>query len=77
MGYEQDYAELAREVKTFDTKICKESEKELNSELRSYYKGAAILMSPLHRKCKVLVLGINPGAGYYEANNNKPLHCFK
>jgi hypothetical protein len=58
---------LKEEVKEYNNKIlelCKCDEK-----IKKLYKGCQIFMSPVFYKPKLLFLGINPGSGYYRANN--------
>jgi len=37
-----------------------------NAEIKSLYKGCQLLFSPLIQKPKILLIGFNPGGGYFK-----------
>lgn len=47
-----------------------------DNRLKELYRGAQVYFSPIREKPEIMFLGINPGAGYYNNNNNTPVYKF-
>lgn len=67
MNIEKQYYLLSKDVQKFTLRLTKFIK--TNSSIEEYYKGVQIMFSPLHYRPCLLLLGINPGAGYYFGNN--------
>lgn len=65
---ESEYNNLKIEIEDF-LKVFNEN-KELENVVKRYYRGIQILFSPLTKNPKIMFLGINPGAGFYNNNDN-------
>ncbi|QHI36039.1 hypothetical protein IMCC3317_13920 [Kordia antarctica] len=61
------YLELKKEVETYYEEF--QSDEKLKSKTDKYYKGIQILFSPLIIRPKIMFIGINPGAGFFNTNN--------
>ncbi|GGG52009.1 hypothetical protein [Bizionia arctica] len=61
------YLELKREVETYYDEF--QSDEKIKSKTDKYYKGIQIMFSPLIIRPKVMFIGINPGAGFFNTNN--------
>jgi hypothetical protein len=53
-----------------------------NAEIKSLYKGCQLLFSPLLHKPKILLIGLNPGGGYFKhhgylAENFEPMQALE
>jgi len=53
-----------------------------NAEIKSLYKGCQLLFSPLIQKPKILLIGFNPGGGYFKhhgfiAENFQPMQALE
>ncbi|WP_026935154.1 hypothetical protein [Christiangramia echinicola] len=59
-----DYSNTCEEIKYYHKQILEEANH--NSKIKELYKGCQILFSPLHPKPKFLLIGFNPGGGYYK-----------
>jgi hypothetical protein len=57
------FKNLICEVKGLNERILAECEE--NDELTNLYKGCQIFFSPVKEKHEVMIIGINPGPGYY------------
>ena len=57
------YSELSEGANILHQQILAASGK--NSEIRTLYKGCQLLFSPLIERPKILLIGFNPGGGYY------------
>ena len=57
------YSELSEGANILHQQILAASGK--NSEIRTLYKGCQLLFSPLFERPKILLIGFNPGGGYY------------
>jgi len=64
---EQDYQILKNEIETFVEDF--RADDEITRKVDKYYKGIQVFFSPLIYKPKVMFIGINPGAGFYNENN--------
>jgi hypothetical protein len=64
---------LQNEVKVIHKKILAECKE--NDALRELYKGCQIYYNKLYPKQDIMLLGINPGSGYWRANH-KPVEEF-
>jgi hypothetical protein len=58
------FENLICEVKGLNEKIIAECEK--SNEITKLYKGCQIFFSPVKEKHEVMLIGINPGPGYYK-----------
>jgi len=61
------FNKLENEVKELNNKIislCND-----NGEINKLYKGSQIYYSPIRIKPEIMILGINPGSGYFRINN--------
>jgi uracil-DNA glycosylase len=65
---------LQNEVKAINDKIIALCEQ--NPELKALYKGCQIYFSPLVKNPDLMLIGINPGSGYFK-NNGKPVQKFE
>ncbi len=65
------------------TQQAKDIDKKLNelyktdAEIQALYRGASLWYSPIVENPEVMFLGINPGAGFYNNNNNQLCHFFE
>ena len=48
-----------------------------DSEIRALYRGTSLWYSPIVENPEVMFLGINPGAGFYNNNNQTLCHFFE
>jgi hypothetical protein len=64
---------LETEVKELNDKIISLCAKD--TELNKLYKGCQIYFTPIRIKPDIMILGINPGAGYFRINN-QPVQMF-
>ena len=62
-----EYLELKKEVETYYEEF--QSDENIKSKTDKYYKGIQIMFSPLIIRPKVMFIGINPGAGFFNTNN--------
>ncbi len=62
-----EYEKIKKEVESFNSKILSESE--LKKQIEKYYKGIQVMFSPITEKPKIMFIGINPGAGFFNENN--------
>jgi|TARA_R100000479_G_scaffold130736_1_gene68775 uracil-DNA glycosylase len=60
------YIELKNEVESYY--LDYETNADVKNRTEKYYKGIQILFSPLILKPKIMFIGINPGAGFYNYN---------
>lgn len=60
------YEKIKKEVETFDLEI--QSTPELITQIKKYYKGVQVLFSPITENPKIMFIGINPGAGFFNSN---------
>ena len=58
-----NYSAIAEEIRHYHNLIIRESIHDL--QIKKLYKGCQILFSPLIFKPKYLLIGFNPGGGYY------------
>ena len=65
------YNEIKLEVQNFISLI--ENDDELRSIMQKHYKGTQILLSPLYHKPKIMMIGINPGAGFHKTEGKNVL----
>lgn len=70
------FSEISREASFIHNQICREAEK--NQGIKSLYKGCQLLFSPLLERPKILLIGFNPGGGYFSwhgkiAENFEPM----
>lgn len=63
LSKEEKYLKLIERVKEFESSLV--NEKTLEQPLKKYYRGIQILLSPLHESTDFMLIGINPGAGYF------------
>ena len=68
-------AELTEEAKSIDSKLTALYEKD--EEIRNLFRGTSLWYSPIVENPDVMFLGINPGAGFYNNNNNQLCHFFE
>ena len=68
-------AELTEEAKSIDSKLT--SLYESDPEIQALYRGTSLWYSPIVENPEVMFLGINPGAGFYNNNNNQLCHFFE
>ena len=59
-----DYSKISKEIKYYHNLILEEAEKDL--KIKELYKGCQILFSPLIHQPEFLLIGFNPGGGYYK-----------
>lgn len=71
--FEQDYQVLKNEIEAFVEDF--RADDDITSKVDKYYKGIQVLFSPLVYRPKVMFIGINPGAGFYN-ENKKPVKRF-
>lgn len=57
------FSEISEEASFLHKEILLEADKDL--EIRSLYKGCQVLFSPVIIRPKILLIGFNPGGGYY------------
>lgn len=67
MELPKEYIELKNEVESYYTNF--QSDAEIKSKTDKYYKGIQILFSPLIIRPKIMFIGINPGAGFFNEKN--------
>ena len=70
------FSEISEEARFVHTQIMQAAEE--NAEIKSLYKGCQLLFSPLIEQPKILLIGFNPGGGYFKhhgfvAENFKPM----
>ncbi len=58
------FSEISEEALLLHKKILVAAEE--NLEIKSLYKGCQLIFSPLIHKPKILLLGFNPGGGYFK-----------
>jgi hypothetical protein len=58
---------MQKEVENLHKEIMKISE--IDPRVKKLYKGSIIYLSPLYKNPNVLVLGINPGSGFFRKHN--------
>lgn len=68
-------AELTEEAKSIDSKLT--ALFETDEEIRNVFRGTSLWYSPIVENPEVMFLGINPGAGFYNNNNNQLCHFFE
>ena len=61
------FEELQNEVININNKILDLCKKD--NEIKNLYKGCQIYFSPIRINPEIMILGINPGAGFYKNNN--------
>jgi len=61
------YSSLKNDIEAFVEDF--RADDEVSRNVDKYYKGIQVFFSPLVYKPKVMFLGINPGAGFYNENN--------
>jgi uracil-DNA glycosylase len=59
----EEYAPVKNEVENFISDII--SDPKLEKVVKRHYRGTQILFSPLAHQPKIMFIGINPGAGYF------------
>ena len=67
----KEYDCLRKEVEDCKQKIVAYAA--TDSKVKALYKGCQILFSPLIHQPKVLLIGLNPGAGFFNENNAEPV----
>src|SRR5690606_25915377 len=60
------FSEISEKALFFHKQILTAAEND--AEIKSLYKGCQILFSPLIYKPKILLIGFNPGGGYFKYN---------
>ena len=63
----EQYKRIAQETKAYHEKIM--DILKTNKIVADLYKGSQVLFSPYKKYPEILLLGINPGPGYYNENN--------
>ena len=66
---------LIEEAKSIDSKLTSLYEKD--EEIRNLFRGTSLWYSPIIENPEVMFLGINPGAGFYNNNNQTLCHFFE
>lgn len=66
---------LKNEAKSLDSKLT--SLYSTDEEIRNLFRGTSLWYSPIVENPDVMFLGINPGAGFYNNNNNQLCHFFE
>ncbi len=74
------FSEISEEALLLHKRILVAAE--VNVEIKSLYKGCQLLFSPLLHKPKILLIGFNPGGGYFKhhgfiAENFEPLQALE
>ena len=74
------FSEISEEALLLHKQILAEAE--ANAGIKSLYKGCHLLFSPLIFKPKILLIGFNPGGGYFKhhgfvAENFKPMQALE
>jgi hypothetical protein len=69
------FENLQKEVIEVNKKILSLCEK--NYTIKELYKGCQIYFSPLVRNPDLMLIGINPGSGFYKANKNQIVQKFE
>jgi hypothetical protein len=59
------FENLICEVKGLNERILDECKK--NDKIENLYRGCQIFFSPVKEKHEVMLIGINPGPGYYNS----------
>ena len=59
-----EYSKISEEIKYYHNLILEEAKKDLKIE--ELYKGCQVLFSPLIYQPEFLLIGFNPGGGYYK-----------
>ena len=67
MELSTEYLELKKEVEDYYEEVL--TDEKLKSKTDKYYKGIQVLFSPLKIEPKIMFIGINPGAGYFNYKN--------
>ncbi len=75
-----NYSEISEEALFLHKQILIAAEG--NAEIKSLYKGCQLLFSPLIHKPKILLIGFNPGGGYFKhhgfiAENFEPMQALE
>jgi hypothetical protein len=65
---------IKTEVIQFNNKIIEL--RESNAELKNLYRGCQIYFSPYIKSPDLMLIGINPGGGYYKFHNNQIVQKF-
>jgi len=76
----EEFSKIEEDVKRFKAKIIREinvSNEQTQQDFKKYFKGVQILFSPLHFKPKIMLIGINPGSGYFDWHGEKPVKHYK
>ncbi|MDD7416205.1 MAG: hypothetical protein SPI86_01660 [Treponemataceae bacterium] len=63
---------LHTEAAKIDSQLTKLSQ--TDEEIHALYRGIQVWFSPLVKNPKIMFLGINPGAGFYNHNNHQLVH---
>ena len=66
---------LITEAREIDSKLT--SLYKTDPEIQALYRGTSLWYSPIVENPEVMFLGINPGAGFYNNNNNQLCHFFE
>ena len=66
---EKRFNDIKIEIQSFITEI--ENDENLSKYLDKYYKGVQVFLSPLINKPKFMFIGINPGAGFLNNEEDK------
>lgn len=74
------YSPIKKEIEEFLNQI--ENDNNISKQLKKYFKGIQVFFSPLLHKPKLMFIGINPGAGFFnnegrQENNVKRLSPMK
>lgn len=62
-----DYQPLKKEIESFIEDF--RADEIISQKVDKYYRGVQVFFSPLIFKPKIMFIGINPGAGFYNENN--------
>lgn len=68
-------SKLEKDARYIDLKLTELCESD--DEIRNLYRGTSLWFSPIVENPKIMFLGINPGAGYYNNNNQTLCHFFE
>lgn len=71
---QQEYHQIAEEAKENHLKITALIEK--NEKVAKHYKGSQVLFSPFIENPTILLMGINPGSGYYKQTKGERVAQF-
>ncbi len=66
--------EIEEDIESLDKEIKKILDKETKEKKYRLYKGVQTFFSPIVYKPKLMIIGINPGNGYFKQNNEKPIY---